>query len=215
MKQSESDKMLGKILRDTAKKFGWRTSRGYVFKKESQVFFVIIIDGQPKTERLSWSLNFKYFEFDDLFWKIVKLEENTDQPLSFRAWGAWIAPTMTVFSSYKMLDEWNEGSISKMVNEVIEEMDAISSNISKSATSPESNIVFVEKYYQSLMERYPNAVTDIWVEKLLTCLLLGNNVEAKNIADSRIKEGDSGGFGYAGSSFYDLAIEHIETETHT
>ena len=60
------------------------------------------------------------------------------------------------------------------------------------------------------MEKYPNAVSNIWVERLLTYLLLGDYVEAKNIADSRIKENDSGGFDYSGSSFYELANEYIE-----
>jgi len=215
MKQSESDKMLGRILRDASKKYGWKTSRGFVFKKDSQIFFTILINGQSKTKRLSWSICFKLYDFDDLFWKIVKLEENSKQPLSFRACGAWVTPSMEVKNDYHILDEWNEKNVSKKVNDVIEEMDSLSSDISISVTSPESNLLIVEKYYKSLMEKYPNAVKNIWVERLLTCILLGKYVEAKNIANSRIKENDSGGFNYTGNSFYELANEFIEKTVHT
>ena len=210
MKQSESDKMLAKIVRDVSKKYGWKTSRGFVFKKDSQILFPILINGQLKTKRLSWSINFKLYGFDDLFWKIVKLEENSKLPLGFRASGVWVAPSMEVKSDHQILDEWNENNISRKVNDAIEEMDSLCSDLSMSATSPENNLLIVEKYYQLLMEKYPNAVSNIWVERLLTYLLLGDYVEAKNIADSRIKENDSGGFDYSGSSFYELANEYIE-----
>lgn len=76
MKQSESDKLLNRILKEKSNRFGWKCSRDFVFKKEGALFFTILITGQPKTKRLSWSLSFKHYDFDEIFWDVVKLPEN-------------------------------------------------------------------------------------------------------------------------------------------
>jgi hypothetical protein len=211
MKQAEFEKLLGKIVRDLSKKYGWKSSRGFVFKKEEKVFFKVLLMGNCKTKSMFWSLKFKYYEFDDLFWKIVKLEENSNQPLSFRACGVWVAPSREVLSGSEKFDEWNERSISDKVDEIINQADSLSFKISKAIVSPESNLVVIEQCYKSIMERYPNSLTNIWIEKLLTKLLLGKNEEAKNLAEVRIREDDHGGFGSNGKTFFELALDYIET----
>ena len=210
MKQSESDKMLGKVLRGISKKYGWDSSRGFIFKKDSLLFFSILINGQPKTKQLSWSLTYKYYEFDDLFWKIVKLEENLKQPISFRACGVWVVPGIEIDGDYKILDKWDETQILEQVENIIQKIDSIANDLSVSVKSPEDNLKLVEKLHKSFLERYPDAVRDIWMEKILTNLLLGNVGLAGEIVRSRVKANDTGRFNSGGSSFYELVIQYLK-----
>ncbi|WP_027156515.1 hypothetical protein [Methylobacter luteus] len=215
MSQSESDKILNKLLKEESNRFGWKCSRGFVFKKEKDAFFTILITGQPKIKRLSWSMRFKHYDFDYVFWDVVKLPENKKQPLSFRACGAWVAPSMEVQSGNTTLDKWEEEFISTGICSVFELLDPISLDVASSITSYQSNLGVLENYYSQLMKKYPNAVRTIWVEKLLTCLLESKPNEAKEIASARIAAGDSGGFNYEGSSFYQLANEYVDTSQNT
>ena len=215
MKQSESDKILNKILKEESKILGWKFARGFVFKKEKDTFFTILITGVPKIKRLSWSLTFKHYDFDEIFWDIVKLPENKSQPLSFRACGAWVAPSIEAVNGYEVLEEWEEQAISKIVKKAFEDLNRLSLEIASSNVSYESNLEMVENYYTQIMKKHPNAVLTIWKEKLLTCLLLGNKEKASEIATSRINAGDMGGFNFAGSSFFQLAKEYIDNVKHT
>jgi len=215
MKQSESDKLLNKILKEESNRFGWKCSRGFVFKKEGALFFTILITGQPKTKRLSWSMSFKHYDFDEIFWDVVKLPENKKQPLSFRACGAWVAPSMEAHSGNVTLDKWEEETISDETNNIFELLEPISVEVANSVTTYQSNLRVLENYYSQLMNKHPNAVRTIWAEKLLTCLLESELDEAKKIANARIESGDSGGFNYAGRSFYQLASEYVEAAKNT
>jgi hypothetical protein len=215
MKQSESNKILNSILKTESKNNGWKFSRGFVFKKEDDSFFTVLVNGIPKSKRLSWSLTFKHYEFDDLFWDIVKLPENKSQPLSFRACGAWVAPSINITSNFKTLEVWDEQSILKTIKKVFVDFNKLSIEISSSNTSLESNLESIEYYFSKILEKYPDAVRNIWVEKLLTCLLLEKYDSAREIAIARVNAGDSGGFSYAGNSFFQLACEHIESVEHT
>lgn len=211
MKQSESDKLLSKLLREYSTRFGWKCSRGFVFKKERESFFTILVTGIPKAKKLSWSISFKHYDFDDVFWDVVKLPENKMQPLSFRACGAWVAPSMEIQSGSAFLNEWEEEKISEQIRNIFEELDPLSIKVASSINTFSSNLEVLENYYAQLMGKYPNAVRTIWVERLLTRLLESNLKEAKEISDARIAEGDEGGFNYAGRSLYKLANEYIET----
>lgn len=210
MKQSESDKLLNKILKAESNRLGWKCSRGFVFKKESDLFFTILITGQPKAQRLSWSMSFKHYDFDEIFWDVVKLPENKKQPLSFRACGAWVAPSTEVQCGNTTLNKWDEETISGEISNIFELLDPTSVEVANSVTTYQSNLRVLENYYSQLMNKYPNAVRTVWTEKLLTCLLESELDEAKEIANNRIEMGDSGGFNYAESSFYQLASEYID-----
>jgi hypothetical protein len=210
MKQSEFNKHLNGFLKEEAKNIGWKFSRGFLFKKEGGLFLTIIFTGLPKDRKLSWVLSFKHYEIDDVFWDIVKLPENRAEPLSFRACGAWVAPSMEIQSKSIVLPALSEVSIHENVKEVLAELNLLSRKVASSVTSYQSYLHVLEGYYSQLIAKHPNAIRTIWVESLLTSLLESQYDVAKSIATSRIEAGDSGGFNYAGSTFYQLANEYIE-----
>src|SRR5215510_7941806 len=119
MKQAELNKLLNLVLKQSGKANGWECSRGFVFKATELLFFAILSSGQVKQRFLRYMLVYKLLAFDDLFWKIVKLEENRKQPLSFHASGVWTAPMMTILEADLSIAEWNEENVRMAANDVI------------------------------------------------------------------------------------------------
>src|SRR6266403_844824 len=118
MKQVELNKLMHDVLRLSAKAHKWKFSRGFVFKATDVLLFSIIILGQPKRLSLSYTLRYKLLAFDDLFWKIVKLEENLKQPLSFRASGWWTAPQTTISKGEFSMTDWDASNLQLRVDEI-------------------------------------------------------------------------------------------------
>lgn len=160
-------------------------------------------------------MSFKHYDFDEVFWDVVKLPENKKQPLSFRACGAWVAPSMEIQSGNVTLNKWEEETISEEVTNIFELLSPISVEVANTSTTYKSNLLVLENFFSQLISKHPNAIRTVWVEKLLTCLLESQLDEAKKIANARIESGDSGGFNYAGSSFYQLASEYIDAAEKT
>jgi hypothetical protein len=111
MKQAELNKLLNAVLRQSAKTHKWKCSRGFIFKATELLFFSIIILGQTKQRHLSYWLRYKLLAFDNLFWKIVKLEENLRQPLGFRAFGAFTAPMIDISNGELSIADWDADNL--------------------------------------------------------------------------------------------------------
>jgi hypothetical protein len=211
MKQSELNKLLNAVLRQSAKANNWRCSRGFIFKATELLFFSIIILGQVKQRYLSYSLSYKLLAFDDLFWKIVKLEENVKQPLSFRACGAWTAPLMAISEGEVSIADWNAEYLHSGVNEIIRRSEVEAENVSTEIQGLDDNLRVIEGFYLRLKDEYPNAVTNIWLERLLTSMLKNEYGNSERIVRDRMNAHDVGGFQVGNKSFYDLANEYLQS----
>jgi len=80
-------------LRRRAKDTGWKTSQGWLFRDDHGWFvdaWCIVEAAQRKT---TVTVHLKPMGIDPVFWDIVLLPENRNQPLSFRLWGAWTIST--------------------------------------------------------------------------------------------------------------------------
>jgi len=69
----------------------------------------------------------------------------------------------------------------------------------------------IEDLYARLKTEYPNAVTNVWVERLLTTMLKHEYHQSEAIILDRLKSHDTGGFQVGAKSFYDLAHEYLGT----
>ncbi len=211
MKQAELNKLLNAVLRESAKAHTWKCSRGFVFKATELLFFSIIILGQVKHLHLSYSLSYKLLAFDDLFWKIVKLEENLKQPLSFRASGAWTAPMTIIAKDELSISDWGADNLQVGANEIITRCELDSEKVSKEIQGLDDNLCVIERLYTHLKDEYPNAVTDIWRERLLTSILKKEYRDSERIVRDRMNSHDFGGFQAGKKSFYELANEHLQS----
>ena len=211
MKQSALNKLLDQIEKDVARSHKWKFSRGFIIKKSDTLFFSLIIAGQAKSRYLHKLLQYKLLAFDDLFWKIVKLEENAKQPLSFRAAGAWTAPMTTISTANFEVEEWETSIVTAHVEKIILESDAVVDELTAEIQDTQANLRIIEKLDSERRQEYPNGGFDIWRERLLTALLQKNIASARNIIQDRQNNRDFGGFMAGNKTFYDLADEYINT----
>src|SRR2546423_8090005 len=170
-KQSELNKLLNATIRDIGKLHRWRFSRGFAFQKTELLFFSIIILGRARRRDLFYALRYKLLAFDDLFWRIVRLEENLRQPLSFRAAGAWTAPSTPLLEDRLSIADWDAKSLKSALNEIFVRSDSHAGQIAKDIQTPGDNLRLIERSYARLKNDHPNAVTNIWVERILTAIL--------------------------------------------
>jgi hypothetical protein len=210
MKQVEFEKILNTALKREVNLLDWKFSRGFAFKKQGDLFFTVLITGQPKNKTLICSLQFKHYNLDDVFWEIVKLPENKKQPISFRACGAWVVPSMQIFEEKITLSDCNEDAINGAVGNILRLFDQSSSEIASTIFSHQTYLKTLEKTHLQHLKHYPNTARTIWMEQLLIHLLESRFVAAMNIASARIVANDSGGFYFEGKSFFQLAEEYIQ-----
>ena len=212
MKQAEINKILNRVIKEVGKQYNWKSKSGFLFSVKGLLFFDLLIIAQGKNQKLSVNLYYKLYDFDEIFWRMVGLEENLKQPLSFHAEGVWTAPTMCIYEAITENTDWSENGLSQKVNEILKSADDLSSQIAKKITSLDENIRYIEKLFADLLRKYPGAGTTIYREKLLTAMLKKEYPLALKITEERIAKNDSGGFSAGDKSFYVLAKEYIEKE---
>jgi hypothetical protein len=211
MKQAELNKLLNSVFRQSAKAHGWESSRGFIYKATDLLFFSMVIVGQAKRRGLFYSLSYKLLAFDELFWKIVNLEENLKQPLSFRAFGAWTAPQMAILEGEVSIVDWETEIVELAINQIFTRCEPEAEKVCKEINGLDDNLRVIEQFYMRLKDQYPNAVTNIWVERLLTSILKHEYYVAEEIVRDRMNSHDSGGFQVGSKSFYELANEHLRS----
>ena len=211
MKQAELNKLLNAALKRSAEGHEWKCSRGFVFKATELLFFSIVISAQVKQRHLFYRLGYKLLAFDDLFWKIVKLDENPKQPLSFRAFGAWTVPMTTISKGELSITAWDTENLQLSVSAIITGCDSDAEQLAKEIDGLDDNMRVIERCYLRLKDAYPTAASNIWRERLLTSFLKKDCRDSEKIIRERINSQDSGGFQVGNKSFYELANEHLQT----
>jgi hypothetical protein len=214
MKQSEADKIVHRAIKDAAKRFGWRSKGGFLFTQKGLLFFTMIVMARAKPQSLSATLRYKLFDFDEAFWRVMGMEKNLDAPLSLHANGAFTAPSMEVDPALQTPKDWSEDSLAPALDSVLEQADARSVELAGRITTLDQNLAYLEGCLSELLKRSPRAAVDLHREKLLTAVLKKDFSGAKAIAEERLAQRDSGGFGVGTKSFYVLAKEFTERHLH-
>lgn len=210
MKQSDVTKMVNQAIKVVGKKFDWQCKEGCLFKKKGDLFFVFAAFGQAKKSESGYTLRYKWFDFDEVFWDIVDLKENAKQPLSFHYFGAWTAPTMRVKEQKYAINEWNEGSLIEKYSAIFQDINLLTTHIAEEITTIDENLMYLESLHSELMKQYPEAVVTIYKEKLMTAILKKEFPLAVAIAEDRMAHNDSGGFLIGSDTFYQQAREYIK-----
>lgn len=74
-------------LRRRAKNAGWKVYRGWLFREDDGWFVDAWCDVRQR--KTTVTVHLKPMGIDPVFWDIVLVPQNRNQPLSFRLWGAW------------------------------------------------------------------------------------------------------------------------------
>ena len=211
MKQSEVDKALAAAFKPAIEVTAWKKAGGFLYCQKYKLFFRLIILGVGKAGTIQHTLDYKHFEFDDLFWRIVRLPENSKRPLSFRAQGAWVFPSFRVYEGELPNSDWELRHLTRVVEGLVAEADARSAELAERVRTPDQNLDQLERLLSKLMQDYPGAAVDICRERMMTAILNRDIPTAKRIVRDRISGNDIGGFSMGSKSFYHLAAEFLET----
>lgn len=81
---------LDKALRAPIKGTGWKSANGSIFREEAGWFIAASPSVHIFEHVTKAVVSVKPMAIDPIFWDLVGLPENREQPLSFRANGAWV-----------------------------------------------------------------------------------------------------------------------------
>lgn len=182
-----------------------------MFIHRDLLFFVVLINPYAKNHKISYSLNYKLYEIDKVFWEILDLKENNNLPLSFHALGAWTAPTMQINEGIIEISNWNDDQVlDHLLSKVLNEMNDISLEVSKTINNIEKNLEFIEELYNEHLIKYPQSRRNIFKEQVMTAILKHDYITAQRISENRINERDTGGFMNGNKSFYEMTIDFLK-----
>lgn len=179
---------LEKVIKQTAKTYGYKYISGGIFTKISDNFVDsvnVVID----RSKVSYHIRIKKLSYDDLFWDIMNMPDNKLQPLSFRVNGAFKSPSIILAMGEIGLDEDLEGIAEKYCSIVSEtaksflDSTSVGDYVLTKGSSPYAPVL---KCLEHLIRNDANAALDI--------------------ANSAIASGNSGGFSNDGKNFFEWVV---------
>lgn len=177
-----------KKIKMKAKEYGYKCSSYALYKKENEklivVYFMFV-----NSEKLLYRVNVKPWTYDDIFWKIMKMEENKNEKESIRVNGAFAAPVIFIEKKEIELSE----DIDSIVECFIEKMTGIISDFLKENTL--SDYVFKH-----------NEIMDASILQCLSHIENGDMEKAIKLAEEEISKGNKGRFINQGKGFFELLL---------
>lgn len=210
MKQSEINKLLNKSVKAAAKSLGWKSSGSSIFRETDLLIFYIGCVAHKKPENIAYLSGYKFKAFDELFCKIVQLEENINTALSFRARASWVAPCFYFTSTLESVGEWTEENAFSAVERIIKKTEVVTEKLESEIHNPDDNLRWLEKFYQEKLKENPNMPMTLSMEKLFTALLNKNFSLAQEIVRERIEKRDHGGKTFKNMTFYEGADLYLK-----
>lgn len=92
-----TQKNLLKQIKSRAADLGYKVSSYAMFSKIGENF-VSIDHGILNSTILDYSVTIKKYSYDDIFWDVINMADNKKAPVSLRAIGAFVAPSITIFA---------------------------------------------------------------------------------------------------------------------
>lgn len=175
-------------IKEIAVKDGYKKIQNTIYKVENEniisVDFLIV-----NSECLIYKITAKKQSFDEIFWKIMRMEENINERFSLRINGAFAAPPAQFY----------EGDM-----ELSENVDIIAEKFLKNVNK-EINL-FLET---NNLEEYifsDNIVIDKNILRCLSYIDSGLLSEAKKLAEEQLLSGNTGRFVNQGKGFFELVL---------
>lgn len=176
------------------KKYKFRS--GYFYKYDEEIFlyglWLFVTDN--KQLKLKLDIGIKNYRYDDIFWDIMHMELNSNEPKSLRACGAFTSPRIMIFNEEKVLTIDDELAV--LIDELINRMESNISDFVSKYTVNEYVLEHYEGYHLPLL-------------KVLAYVDMGMKKEALEIAKQEVKAGNSGGFQNGRRTFFEWACKRI------
>lgn len=182
-------KNLDKQIKELARAHGFKALKGYLYSHVADDF-VSVIYTIVDSSKLAYLVRIKKFSYDDVFWDVINMADNKNQPISLRANGAFKSPSIIITEGEIPLNP-DVCSVAEMLyNVVCEEVSEFRANYD--------------------VNEYVIEHDDIPYSSILKCLAyidLHNPAFAVKVAQASIEAGDvHGGFENEGKGFFEWII---------
>ncbi len=202
----ELDKLAVTHFKTNGKKLGFKVIAGNLYKPYMDFFFTSLVFVRYRKGEyvLEGNVEVKPFSLDDTFWEVFDMGSNKEQPISLRANGAFVAPTIKIDEIKIMIE--SDDVLEEKCNELLKKFDEIIEKFLE-------NVNDVDSFYQFVKTNYEQKF--IYHRELLYILLeinLGNYSKALEMLKVEIDAGKHGGFGNGNKDIYDYAVNYCEVK---
>lgn len=193
----EQKKQLENVIRNKAREKGYKKRDFAIYKKKNYAFihcFFFI-----RSQDFSYRIYIKNYDYDDIFWKIMQMPENSKESDSLRAVGAFRSPSIEL---KKDILEYTE-DLDGLADYLLEMTERCSCNFIKRYEDIDKYIIeYNDDVYNDV---YHNAYNNAYIGELrcIAFLHMGKSEEARKLAQAYIDKGERGGFSNKGISFYE------------
>ncbi len=209
LKQTDVNRVLNAVLRNEATARGWKSIGGILYWKDTNLFFMLLVVAVARKRTLYFSLRTKWFRLDDHLWTILGMASNTRQRASLRANGAFTLAGQEILDDLLPDCDWSAEWLGHKVNTVATSAAAKAREVLGAGANIDDYLAFMERQHAALVARYPNAVVNIWVERVLVAIEKGDRRTAADIAAARLAAQDLGTFVVDGRTFYERALDYL------
>lgn len=175
------------VIRKAAKLKKYKVKSYAIYTVEGDIF--IHADFFVDSEKISYRIYVKNYEYDDIFWNVMQMPSNSKQSNSLRAVGAFKAPSVLLDKGKIGLTEDYEEQVGDFMNLIFERSHNFLSTYD------------IDEYVINCTEGQ-----DINILKYIAYIHMGKKNEARMIAEKAIHNGDKGRFSNEGKFFFEWAL---------
>lgn len=188
------EKELKKIISVTMKKNGFKVKMGRAYIIKNNAFIYSNIDILSH-EKLDYDIYIKEYIYDDIFWKILQMPENSLEPDSLRAVGAYKSPSI---------------KIKNVQLDISGEFDALAEYIRLDIENSINGFFQINNIDDYIIEEKNNICNDVL--KCIAYIHKGDVKKSKKIAYDNIKKGKKGGYINKEKTFFEWLISMDDYE---
>ena len=93
--EKQAIRAVGVLVKGT----GWKKKKNSIFCAREGYLFAASLEVWLNELKVVWRLEVKPMDVDPVFWSIMNMEENLEEPLSLRVWGAFVCSAIPVAES--------------------------------------------------------------------------------------------------------------------
>ena len=174
---------------------GYKFRNGCAFKRIDQDNFVYgghIFVPMDETGNFAFDWNIKKYSYDDIFWEIINMEKNSNEPDSLRAIGAFKASGIRILDMKVKLEDNVEAFIKDLIVQIEE------------ATETFLNETSVNEYVIS-----HEGFFDEKILKVLAYIDMEMKDKALELAEKEVSNGNTGRFENEGKGFFEWTCKKL------
>ena len=194
-KWSDAKKQLEQAEKVRAKEYGFRLSRGYVYKFVSDFAWWVWAYVKSDVKDVSVQIRVKYTPLDMVFWDVFEIPENRKQPQSFHITGAFVSPFCRLGDeTHVPVESSIDDAYCRALKKAAELIDGYAQNLDTALD------------FKRLVENDESRRLNL----VLLEILEGNYPAALDIIEQERRAGRDGGFRADGGDIYDYAERYCK-----